>query len=209
MPTDSPALPQSPIQYQMRGPVSAQEVFIFFSDPSKVIARVKKALLGNCDFIVQKNSDGVQVPLLIEWITEEKDGNFSKTWRSPPFNMPLVKSYTLWQTIEGMMNIYCNPYFLLNKPDQPEDLATTIGIGFSDYLADNWANFQLDIASAHAIRSMVCDEIYGVIKGSEGGAYHKILNSVFSYNISSEQQTKPELPTVKSILGMGQKEQKQ
>jgi hypothetical protein len=195
-------LTQAPVAYG-RGPVSAQEVFMFFSDPSQVIRRVKRALLGNCDFILKDGN-----AILIEWITEEKDGTFVKTWLSPPKNLPLVKNATLWQTIEGMLNIYCNPYFLLNKPDEPEDLATTIGIDFTIYLADNWNNFQLDIASAHAIRTMVCDEIYGVIKGSEGGGYHKILNTVFQYTYTEKKDEEQQIPTVKGILGMGQGDKK-
>jgi hypothetical protein len=180
--------------------MTPQEVFSFFSDPTPVINRARAAFLGNCDWILK---DGRMT--LVEWVVEQQaDGTFQKVPISPPQNLPLVDNYTLWSWIQGTISIYCSVYFLLNKPDEPEDLATTISIDIALYLHDNWHNYNLNLSKYHTICTQLSDLIYSVLKASEHGDVRKVLTHVFQVTESTDHSSKgPQGPieAVRTALG--------
>jgi hypothetical protein len=185
-------LSQAPIAHFNTQPnTSATEALAFFSDPTKSIQEVRKALLGNCDWIVKRNDT-----ILIEWITREKeDGELEKTWITPPINAPIVDNIQLWNAIEGMMHNYCSIYFLISKPEEPEDLATTIGLDFGLFLWSNWKAFfgnspspSAAISRAHYVRNIVVDKIYAIHKSAQNGDIRKLFNSTYAVSLTGNAE---------------------
>ena len=178
-----------PNQFQPRG-MSSQEALVFLSDPSATIARIRTALLGSCDWIAVKNGDATEM-ILVEWVPLEKiDENgkrtIERTWISPPRNHPIVDNLALWTYIESHLAVYCAPSFLLNKPEEPEDLSTTIGLDIMQYLMANWEVYHMNLSKAHYICTLISDTIYSVLKASENGDIRKVLTHIYSVNIDNK-----------------------
>ena len=184
-------------------------------DPSEFMKRLRKALMGNCEWYWdQATNDNI----LGEWVycgtVKPAEGRMIREiiaqdglrvlgyelFIVPPKNPPLVRNSKLLYAVESYFYGLINGPIFMSRPEVPNVMANMGQWTFIKYLVRNWEEFQLDTGTADTLAYLYGQTAFAMYNGAQKGDNKRFMSSLMT--ITENRQVITEVPKEnKGILG--------